>query len=380
MENLFLIPAPTSFLQCFDDDNELDLEKFFAYRRNQDREEQQRRNNLIIHGPLAHGNNIRFRRFKKRPSGIVFPNGEQFQVTPRSSVWYIVYVTNPVLEDENFHKKFRLRFRVPYDSFIRLSQEMKRSTLFEQWNGYTDCTGTLSTPIELLILASLRILGRDWKLDDFEEIIGVSHCTIRVFFHTFCKYGATVLFDRYVKMPQTQEELYSHMQDYTRLGLNGCVGSMDATHIQSCRIPGELVQAHSSFKSSLPSRAYNITVNHKRRILYSTRGFPARWNDKTIVRFDKFYCQILNDTIGSNVKFFLHYFDQVSQTVKQQQYSGCWLIVDNGYLTRSCTVPPMKNTLYKDEMMWSKWIESVRKDVECTFYRSLETLAVIVAM
>jgi hypothetical protein len=244
---------------------------------------------------------------------------------------------------------------------------LKLHPLFEQWNDRTDCTGSASTPIELLVLATLKILGRDWKFDDFEDIIGVSYTTIRLFFHKFCKYGATELYSMYVKYPQTRDELYHHMHKYTQLGLNGCVGSMDATHVDSGRIPGSLIQGHSSFKSNHPARAYNITVNHDRKILYSTRGFPGRWNDKTIVRYDEFYCQILNGTIGSDANFSLYYYDSTLQMVKQQKYTGAWIIVDNGYLNRSITVPPMKATLYRDELMWSKWVESVRKDVECTF-------------
>ena len=47
-----------------------------------------------------------------------------------------------------------------------------------------------STPMELSLLVSLRILGRDWKLpvDDFHETIGVS----------FCEYGAAFLYEKYL--------------------------------------------------------------------------------------------------------------------------------------------------------------------------------------
>ena len=53
--------------------------------------------------------------------------------------------------------------------------------------------------------------------------------------------------------------------------------------------------------------------------------------------------------------------------VKNLRFSGAYLIVDNGYLTWSCTVPPFGVTNNVDEIRWSKWLESMRKDVECTF-------------
>jgi hypothetical protein len=44
-----------------------------------------------------------------------------------------------------------------------------------------------------------------------------------------------------------------------------------------------------------------------------------------------------------------------------------YVIVDNGYLDWSCTVPPFGVSNNIDEIRWSKWLESMRKDVECTF-------------
>ena len=49
------------------------------------------------------------------------------------------------------------------------------------------------------------------------------------------------------------------------------------------------------------------------------------------------------------------------------QYQGCYVIVDNGYLKWSVTIPPMKRSMKRSEIRFSEWIESLRKDVECTF-------------
>lgn len=42
-------------------------------------------------------------------------------------------------------------------------------------------------------------------------------------------------------------------------------------------------------------------------------------------------------------------------------------MVDNGYLSWSCTVPPVKDGLTYAVIRFSEWLESMRKDVECTF-------------
>jgi hypothetical protein len=49
------------------------------------------------------------------------------------------------------------------------------------------------------------------------------------------------------------------------------------------------------------------------------------------------------------------------------KYQGCWLLVDDGYLNWSTTIPPMKISFDQQECCWSEWIESTRKDVEYTF-------------
>ena len=46
------------------------------------------------------------------------------------------------------------------------------------------------------------------------------------------------------------------------------------------------------------------------------------------------------------------------------KYKGVYVIVDNGYLQWSCTVPPFTITSNMDKIRWLKWLESMRKDVE----------------
>jgi hypothetical protein len=60
-----------------------------------------------------------------------------------------------------------------------------------------DATGRRGVPLDLLILGSLRYLGRGWTFDDLEEATGISEETHRAFFHSFCEVGARILFPRY---------------------------------------------------------------------------------------------------------------------------------------------------------------------------------------
>ena len=41
--------------------------------------------------------------------------------------------------------------------------------------------------------------------------------------------------------------------------------------------------------------------------------------------------------------------------------------MDGGYLNWSSLICPFKNTMSVKDTRWSKWAESMRKDVECAF-------------
>ena len=86
-------------------------------------------------------------------------------------------------------------------------------------------------PIELLLLGSLRYLGRGWTFDDLEECTGISEETHRVFFHAFVKFGRDVLYRKHVKYPKTSEEDNAHSKEYDLAGMHGAIGSMDVCYI-----------------------------------------------------------------------------------------------------------------------------------------------------
>jgi hypothetical protein len=53
-------------------------------------------------------------------------------------------------------------------------------------------------PIHLMILTSLRYLGRGWTFDDCEEATAVSEDVCCVFFHEFIHFGQNFLYPKYV--------------------------------------------------------------------------------------------------------------------------------------------------------------------------------------
>ena len=132
------------------------------------------------------------------------------------------------------------------------------------------------------------------------------------------------------------------------------------------RCPQWAHNIHKGYKLSVPARTYNATCDHSRRIIGSTFGHPGTWNDKTLILFDELICNVKNGTIPDNFEFKLLQEDE-TKNVKEVIYKGVWFIVDNGYLSWSCTVPPDNNATTYESIRFSQWLESMRKDVECLF-------------
>ena len=287
-------------------------------------------------------------------------------IPPEESTWYKMYITNYLmLEDDPMSQKFRERFRLPYNEFLALVKEISADDRFDRWCG-AKVNNKKASPIELLILGSLRYLGRGWTMDDLEELTNISAEVHRIFFLAFIDFGSTTFYIKHVVTPVNSADAKSNMREFAEAGFPGCIGSIDCTHITTEGCSANLKNSHLGLKSSNTTRTFNITVNHRRRILHSTRGGPGRWNDQTMVRFDEFISGIRDGTVLENMEFELFELDKDGNTVTVK-YNGVYVICDNGYLRWSCTVPPFSVANQRDELRWSAWVESMRKDVECTF-------------
>ena len=94
----------------------------------------------------------------------------------------------------------------------------------------------------------------------------------------------------------------------------------------------------------------------------ATQEHPKARNDKIIVKFDDFVTALHDGKIYKDVTF-----DLLDKDGVPRQQEGLYLIVDGGYHKWRCMQCPMKHTSKIKEALWSKWVESVRKDVGCCF-------------
>ena len=333
---------------CLDEDGNVDSLRYINYRRRL-REESEDEDDVVEQVKKK-------RDFAHRDYDGYDPNDAL------SSEWYKRYVLEFRKHKNRRHsEKFRRRFRMPYTSFSELVDTARTDNWFPS---YEKCNalGQKGVPLEILILGALRYLGRGWTYDDISERTGVSEEVHRIFFKAFVKAVRNHMYPVWVKRPETDEEIADCMSEFTEAGFNGCIGSADVTRVIIEKCHARLKNQNLGGKDSHTTRAFQIVMNHRRQILASTVGYPGRWNDKTIVRFDGFVTDIQRGLYLQDNIFTLD-----DSKGKETEYTGAWVLVDGGYLNWSSLICPFKDSISKKEARWSRWAESMRKDVECVF-------------
>jgi hypothetical protein len=87
-----------------------------------------------------------------------------------------------------------------------------------------------------------------------------------------------------------------------------------------------------------------------------------------MVRLDQFISGVRDGYLLQDNDFELLDYDLLGNVISvKYKGKGVYVIIGNGYLQWSCTAPPFTVTSDMDEIRWSKLLESMRKDVECTF-------------
>ena len=140
------------------------------------------------------------------------------------------------------------------------------------------------------------------------------------------------LYNTYVNTPYYFQKKLGVWTMSGRAGIAGCIGSMDATHVACEKIPFDLKQAYLGYKQSVMARTYNLVCTNRRRILSTTKGHSARWNDKSLVRYYEIAQTLQN---GWSKELDQHEFvlkERSNDQIIDRHYSGAWLLVNNGYL------------------------------------------------
>jgi hypothetical protein len=103
-------------------------------------------------------------------------------------------------------------------------------------------------------------------------------------------------------------------------------------------------------------------VDHCRRIHHVSKPFYGTTNDKKVMQNDTYPCDLINNRVHRERVF--QTYNSLGQLSKWQ---GAWLLTDNGYGRYMSLQCPDHHATDHDEVMFAEWLESMRKDIECTF-------------
>jgi hypothetical protein len=179
--------------------------------------------------------------------------------------------------------RFRRRFRVPYEIFENICIEYAKVDV--DLRDATDRHGRPSCNLQLLILGALRVLAQGTPFDVIDEATDISYQTHNKFFKTFVEWMAKSMFENYIHLPRTQEEVVHVLDYYDKLGVPGCTGSIDCVHWAWDSCPAGL-HSDCKGKEGFPTVVFQVIVTHTRFIQAVSKVFYGTWNDLTITAHD----------------------------------------------------------------------------------------------
>jgi len=262
-------------------------------------------------------------------------------------------------------REFRRKFRVPFPVFEDIVSKCKETD--EPAFNYSekDAVGQRSVPLELKVLAVLRMLADGLKFGTGSELANyMTLTTLNAFFKTFNSLFRKHYQGAFIKVPEGAD-LLRIMKDYIRLGLPGCVGSIDATFIPWERCSAILRNLCDGDKGV--GLLYNVVVSHTREVLSVSNGFYSTISDKISVKYDEFIQLLKENEIGENVSYTILLPTDVEGEYEELDLSSFYVIADGGYLDIPQIIRGFEASGEKVKYKFSDWIASVRKDVECFF-------------
>jgi len=264
---------------------------------------------------------------------------------------------DPTIKDASskIGRDFRRRFRVPYPVFDQIIvPECDRLNVFE-----VSDLARIRLPTEFKVLICLRILGRGAYHDDIGEMAGSFKSTVHSVFQKFLRNFTPAFYAKFITWP-TGEHRKKIMNVFSKIGLHGAMGSMDATHVFWGQCPENLHNLCIG-KEKKPTLAWNCVVDHAYGIHHVSDCIYGATNDMTLARNDSYPMKFSNGGF-EQIRFEIF----ISPGVVQVCYGG-YLITDGGYLKQNCFICPMANRVDRQAVIFSEFMESTRKDVECTF-------------
>ena len=251
--------------------------------------------------------------------------------------------------------EFRKAVNIPYEVYCKIFDRYDASH-----PSTPDARGVISTAAGVAVLASLAKLTTAAADKTLRMLTNLSEEVIRRTTIHVLWFIDTIIFPEVVVQPTEENGLLgATLREYNAVGLPGCIGSVDCTHIEWAKCPASQRSLYVG-KEGFPSVVFEVVCSHSRRILSCTKAFPGSFGDATIAKYDDFLTSIDRGTFDD---YSFRLYDEEGNSFMER---GLYLIADGGYFDCRYLQAPMKNAR-GSEQLFSDHIESMRKDIEHIF-------------
>ena len=286
----------------------------------------------------------------------------RWRLNADSSPWW-PYINHPDVYDERSSagKRFRDKFGLPKVKFDELVTQAQNEPEFADKSGGPGCgQGPPRHPLVLKVCAVLRHLRKGMDAESLEDVAQISASSLKVFIPNFLDWMVRVIYPKWVKLPDGATLLRS-MQVYEQLGFPGAFCSADGVHVPWDRAPSTQNHIYVG-KEGFPTVAFVVAFLHSREIIHVDEAVGGAMNDKTQAHHSVIFDQLRSGAICPDLVYYLY-----DENWEKVAWKGVYAIVDNGFHQWRCLQAPLKHANGTEAALWSKRLESVRKDSECGF-------------
>ncbi|KAJ9554217.1 hypothetical protein OSB04_018262 [Centaurea solstitialis] len=284
----------------------------------------------------------------KRPRG---PNKERGREEGHDKLIADYFSNNPVYNDEDFKRRFRMSRRL----FLRIVNDLERET--EYFKQHWDARGVKGFSALQKCTSAIRQLAYGTASDASDEYLRMSETTSRDCLENFCK-GIIYLYMRqYLRKPTASDIQRIYAMHEQVHGLPGMLGSIDCMHWawKNCPVAWR-GQFHRGDHAG-PTVILEAVASYDEWIWHAFFGVPGATNDIIVVNQSPVFNDLFEDKAPDS-----------SFVANNTHYNHGYYLADGIYPEWTTFVKAFRYP-HDDErrIHFKERQESARKDIERTF-------------
>ena len=256
--------------------------------------------------------------------------------------------------------EFATMFRISRPRFQRLLEDFASSGDPFFTPPFVDAAGEEGASLEARPLLPLKSISFGVPPKTFSDYFQMSKTLSKDCYNNFLAKTTEIYKNEYLRLPtQADVKAVTRLHKHVH-GVDGMFGSLDCMHTYWNKCP---VAWQSSYKGKghKPSIVLEAIADHHMWFWHASYGYAGTLNDINILNLSPFLESLVNGEFEKRES------SAVPFAIGQQVFNQLFILVDGIYPRYSRFVKGMKEPITEEEKSFTKWQESVRKDVERAF-------------